>query len=65
MDEGLRIKRLLAPFPGGLRLTPLEHTPNCSRKMQNGQQETKSEHGWVRIEKSKTDKKIIIIIIIC
>ena len=56
MDEGLRIKRLLAPFPGGLRLTSLEDTPNCSRKMQNGQQETKSEHGWVRIEKSKTDK---------
>ena len=46
MDEGFRIKRLLGPFPGGLRLTPLEGTPNCSSKMQNGQQETKSEHGW-------------------
>lgn len=32
MDEGLRIKRLLAPFPGGLRLTPLEDTPNLFKK---------------------------------
>ena len=36
MDEGFIIKRLLEPFPGGLRLTPLEGTPNCSREMQNG-----------------------------